>query len=63
MESISTAFHEIWDAIHGQDVFLRLAATDDELRAHIIKQLLALAADGTPPEQLMSKVLRSLPYR
>jgi hypothetical protein len=61
MEGISEAFHEIWDTIHGQNVFLPVLA-DDELRAEIIKQLLTLATEGTPPGELKSKVLKTLPF-
>jgi hypothetical protein len=42
-------------------VFLPVLA-DDELRAEIIKQLLTLATEGTPPGELKSKVLKTLPF-
>jgi hypothetical protein len=62
MQGIRAAFDEVWETIHEQDVFRPLASSDSELREQIMQRLLVLAADGTPPQEFTSKVLRSLPF-
>jgi hypothetical protein len=63
MESLRTAFHEIYDAIQGQNVFRPATDDDDELKALIIRKLVEVIEAGTPPAEFRSKVLRSLPLR
>jgi len=62
IEAVRAAFYDIYDAIHGQDVFVPVF-DDNELKAQIIRKLLELVSEGTPPHDFKAKVLRSLPFR
>jgi hypothetical protein len=62
MENVRTAFYEIYQTIHGQNVLVPVF-DDDELKAQIIRKLLDLVSDGIPPTDFKAKVLRSLPFR
>jgi hypothetical protein len=63
MESVRAAFHEIYDTIQGQNVFVPAFEDDDELKAQIIRKLLDLVSEGTSPEDFKAKVLSSLPFQ
>ena len=63
LKSIRAAYNEIYDVIQGQDVFKPVVADDEELKLEILRRLLVLVSDGTPPRDFKAKVLRSLPFR
>jgi hypothetical protein len=61
-EKIKAAFHEIIDALSGQDVFM-FVGSEEELKTHIIRELILLASRDTPPRHLKSEVLKALTLR
>ena len=61
MGTIKAAFHDVWDTIEGQDL-IQVAASDDDLKAVIIRRLTDLVGEGTTSrEDLGTKVLSNLP--
>jgi hypothetical protein len=61
MATIKAAFHDVWDTIEGQDL-IQVAASDDDLKAVIIRRLTDLVGEGTTSrEDLGTKVLSNLP--
>ena len=61
MANIKAAFHDVWDAVEAHAPIWD-TVSKDELKAAIIRRLLALAAKGTTSRDVLKmKVLCSLP--
>ena len=61
-EEIRAAFHDILDDLANQEAFV-FVGSDDELRTHIIRELMMLASRGAPLQDWKLEVLRTLPLR
>jgi hypothetical protein len=59
-DHIRSVYNEIMDVLERQEA-LSLDVADRELKAAIIREIIKLFTDGTPPQYWKSKVLSSLP--